>query len=148
MVARSGGTRFAARQSWEFLADIDVDCPRCAGAARIILQDDADDRDAVLFGPRRLTCAHCGLSRHQGRVTLSDPAMGCVLRLRARTRWGELVFYNRDHLHYVAGYIAAENRQVAFREGGPRNNTVLSRLPRWVKLASNRQDLLAAIGRL
>lgn len=74
--------------------------------------------------------------------------MGCDLRLKAVTRWGELVFYNREHMTYIATYIAAHHRHICYDVDGPRNNTVLSRLPRWAKLASHRMELLAEIRQL
>lgn len=137
-----------ARQSWEFMAAVNVVCPRCRGSAIVQLLDTEMDWRSMMFGARRLTCTGCGLSRHQPACTRSNPSMGCELYLKAVTRWGELAFFNREHLAYVAGYIASPNRYVHYGGAGPRNNAILSRLPRWAKLARHRTDVLAAIARL
>lgn len=106
------------------------------------------DWRSIMFGARRLSCTGCGHSRHQPARTISNPTMGCELRLTAVTRWGNLEFFNREHLAYVEGYIASPHRHVRYEGNGPRNNTIFSRLPRWAKLAGHRDEVLAAIKRL
>lgn len=137
-----------ARQSWEFMATVDVVCPRCRFSAKVQLLGTERDWRSMMFGARRLTCTGCGLSRHQPALTCSNPSMGCELHLKAVTRWGELAFLNREHLAYIADYIASPNRHARYSGVGPRNNTILSRLPRWAKLAKHRTEILAAIARL
>ncbi|QDC36222.1 hypothetical protein [Sphingobium fuliginis] len=130
------------------MATLEVVCPRCRATATVELLASETDWHSMIFGARRLTCTTCGHSKHQPARTSSNPTMGCELRLKALTRWGNLEFFNREHLAYVEGYIASPNRHVRYEGKGPRNNTIFSRLPRWAKLAGHRSEILAAIKRL
>ena len=137
-----------AKRDFEFLYEVIVDCPKCGDAATIRLREPSTEYRDLMHGPRRVVCTHCGLSRDQGFAPVALPTMGLSLRLRAETRHGELVFYNRDHLAYVATFLRSRDRRVTVTEGGVRNGSITSRLPRWAKLAANRDDVLRALERL
>jgi hypothetical protein len=57
--------------------------------------------------------------------------------------------YNERHLSFLDEYVRAENRRrTPTVAGGPRNALLESRLPRWMKLARNREAVLTAIAKL
>ena len=130
-----------------------VDCPACGGLAVIALDEDkgtqaigwASDRH---HAARRLTCTRCGHARREGWQALADPNMGLALRLRAESRHGMLAAYNEAHLDYIEAYVRDPLRREAVEPGGIRNQSIASRLPRWVKAAKNRAEVLKLIGRM
>lgn len=74
-------------------------------------------------------------------------ALGLPLWLRAETRHGVLYAYNAAHLAHIEDYMAGTLREERPDDTGLRNRSVVSRLPRWAKLARNRDDILKAISR-
>jgi len=74
-------------------------------------------------------------------------ALGLPLWLRAETRHGVLYAYNAAHLAYIADYLVGTLREERPDDTGLRNRSIVSRLPRWAKLARNREDVLRAIER-
>lgn len=53
---------------------------------------------------------------------------------------------NARHLAFLRQYVEATDRRAPQRaDTDPRNGTLASRLPRWLKLAKNRRAVLAAI---
>jgi hypothetical protein len=130
-----------------------VDCPRCGGLAIVTLEEDlgtehigwATDR---AHAPRRVVCTACALSRRQGRRAWARPAMGLPLRLFAESRHGALYAFNAAHLDYIESYVRDPLRREAVAPGGFRNRSIASRLPRWVKSAGNRDEVLKLIARM
>ncbi|MFT3913737.1 MAG: hypothetical protein QM704_06410 [Anaeromyxobacteraceae bacterium] len=60
---------------------------------------------------------------------------------------GELLWaYNRRHLEHLAAIVGATLRERPGRPGG--NASMLSRLPRWMKAAKHREEVLRAIAAL
>jgi hypothetical protein len=128
--------------------DIDVVCPRCSGRAIVATQRLAGQ--GILDRPRRLTCPNCAYTtRWPAQVHGSvwgrpvDPFFRRPLWLRTRWRSHIVWAFNRRHLEILEGYIAAELR-------GPSagSETMISQLPKWLKSAKNRKDLLVAMRRL
>jgi hypothetical protein len=102
-------------------------------------------------GAITLSCPTCG---HPSDVAVSwsgirfsvpyDPFFGLPLQLQRPFARNILWAYNPQHLAFLRDYIAAP-----LRERVPNNNASLaSRLPRWLKQASNREALLRAILKL
>ena len=151
-------SRDDGRSLHAFVDLIEVICPRCGGHARIRVQERRAPDASATF-PARLTCHHCGFVRTQrlGRSISSyalrtdgtDPYFGVPLWLRTPTRHGVVFAYNRDHLAALEAFVGAHLRE---RSEDPRlrwhNKSMASRLPRWMKLAQNREALLAALARL
>ncbi|CAN5499945.1 hypothetical protein BH10ACT3_BH10ACT3_04610 [soil metagenome] len=74
----------------------------------------------------------------------TDPMFGLDLWLRAPFRGDLLWAYNAEHLQFLKNYVTAR-----VREREPKQNSSLaSRLPKWIKSAKNRDDLVAAIEKL
>lgn len=99
--------------------------------------------------PVRLDC-RCGwqvdteIQWWPEQVEGTDPLFGLDLWLRSMFRSHVLWAYNADHLRFLREYVAAD-----LRERVPtQNGSTASRLPKWIKSARNRDDLLAAIIKL
>lgn len=148
---------------FDFVDEFLVVCPRCARCAVV--------RASTAEHPPRLTCAGCGLvrawrSERKGVLTSADPgrwaegqyAMGGAadayfhepLWLTTPCLGGEVLWAtNARHLAFLRAYVEATDRRAPERaDGDPRNATLASRLPRWLKLARNRAAVLAAIATL
>lgn len=73
-----------------------------------------------------------------------DPHFGHPLQLVESTRHGVVWAYNARHLVELRAYVSALLRE----RRGSTNRSLLSRLPRWIKLAKNREAVLKALDRL
>lgn len=73
-----------------------------------------------------------------------DPHFGHPLRLVASTRLGVVWAYNARHLTELRAYVSAMLRECR----GSTNRSLISRLPRWIKLARNRETVLKALDKL
>ena len=103
-------------------------CPVCA-------------RRAVRKGAR-LICVHCGLDR-------TSPSRPEAFWLRTPCCGEELYALNEGHLELLEGYLLASQRERR-RDGEGRwhNQSVTSRLPRWMKAAKHRDEIARGLGRL
>ncbi|WP_373308085.1 hypothetical protein [Streptomyces humidus] len=136
-----------------------VRCPSCGKAARVVpASEDSDPDGRMLFGPRRLLCRGCGLSRVWSRrlVTLSrgtaqparDPYFGIPLWLQVETRYGWLWAYNLEHLDLIRRFVQASLRERAPWYDSGQKMTLVARLPAWIKRAKNRDEVLRAVSRI
>ena len=141
-----------------------VVCPQCGNCAQVASHQDEECIQA------RVICAACGLARawvqkHPGFYTSADSTLFedgaiCIgapvdwyfhepLWLREPCCGHTLWAYNRDHLAWLRTFVSAGLRQ---REPDPEqgwsNRSLVSRLPKWIKQASNRNALLRAITRM
>jgi hypothetical protein len=73
---------------------------------------------------------------------------GLPLRLCAESRHGLPVAFNEAHLDYLESYVRDPLRREAVEPGGFRNRSIASRLPRWVKAAGNRDEVLKLIAKM
>jgi hypothetical protein len=71
-----------------------------------------------------------------------DPYFGLPLWLRRACCGRVLWAYNVPHLELLEGYVAATQRERPRPAG---SQTLLERLPAWMKAAGNRAEVLAAI---
>ncbi|GAA3697493.1 hypothetical protein GCM10022224_074200 [Nonomuraea antimicrobica] len=154
---------------WHFAKEIWVRCPRCDGRALVAVHPDHRDGHAYAVGwltaPHRLTCTGCshsgewtprpwrsgaGDSYFSGRGVLAvpalggpdDPYFGLPLWFRRPCRGRVLWAYNLPHLELLEAYVAASLRDRPRPAG---SQTLLERLPAWMKSAGNRAEVLAAI---
>jgi hypothetical protein len=134
---------------WRFTREILVVCPACDGTATVRRESDWP------FGDRRLTCPECA---HTAKWTLRtphypeptgpvEPWFGRPLRLRAPFRGHVLWAYNLEHLDLLEGYLAAGLR-IRGTTGDCQEQTMMARLPAWLKSAGNRDDVVRTIRRL
>ena len=108
---------------------------------------------SAMFGPRRFLCAACvsaaswspkGQTPHWGAPV--DPFFRLPLWLQTQCCGGRTLWaFNETHLALLEDYVAARLRE----RGQARNRmTLVARLPRWLKSAKNRDEVLRAITRL
>jgi hypothetical protein len=141
-----------------FAESVLVVCPRCDGRAVVASvpgQPEVRNWDEWLVRPRRLVCTGCGAIADWKPVKAKgpypafgaavDPFFGRPLWLRTRCVGHLLWAYNHEHVAELADYIGAR-----LRERGPlwSNQSMVSRLPRWLKAADNRTEVLAGLARL
>jgi hypothetical protein len=149
------------RSLLNYLDDILVTCPKCGGAARVRLAEPPappPKRPVIAgFAPRHLVCSSCtfrsvwngktiALNRLAGGAA-RDPYFGLPLRLQVPTRHGMLFAHNADHLAWIEAFVAAGLRERC-AGGKPSSRSIASRLPRWVKSAKNRDEVVRALLRL
>jgi len=137
----------------DFLDEILVVCPRCAERASVKPEPGGN---GTMFAPRRLICGSCGLTRRvkKGTVTLGargiprDAYFGEPLWLRAS--WGRktLWAYNARHLAYIEAFVRAGLRAHSRTNPACSNCSLISRLPRWMKEAANRKQILGMVAKL
>ena len=131
-----------------------VSCPRCNRAARISKIEEGT-HEYPLYAPRRFQCFACGHSRRccefsQNRSRkgpVIDPYFGLPLWLQINTRHGILYAYDAEHLEWLSLFVEARLRERRPCEWGWTSG-MAARLPRWVKLAKNRDEVLRGLGRL
>jgi hypothetical protein len=138
---------------WRFSHEILVVCPSCDGPATIRRES------AWAASPRRLTCTGCACTAEWiARPTRGwwdhpepdgpvEPWFGRPVWLRAKVRGRVLWAYNLEHLDLLEGYLAAGLR-IRGTTGDCQEQTMLARLPVWMKSAKNRDDVLRTIRRL
>ena len=136
---------------YDFMDEFLVHCPACSGCARVL---PTAHSDAGMFSPRRVVCGACGHSSawEHGAVSHGvdhDPYFRLPLWLSTPCCGETLWAYNARHLEFVTGYVRAELREKRLGpEGTLRNTTLANRLPRWMKLAKNREKVLRAMEKL
>jgi hypothetical protein len=134
-----------------------IECPRCGEcASHRPMESDSGTRD--WFTPRRLICAHCGLTRdwheksisHRWRETPArDDYFNEILWIRGAFESQEIWAYNWRHLALIERYVAAKHRQhVRDPDFGWANRSFVNRLPTWITSAKNRDDVLRTIDRI
>jgi hypothetical protein len=146
---------------YDFLNTVEVQCPQCRAAARVLPVPGADTSvHRPFFQPRRMACPSCGATRrHDGkrlafsspsgaRGPATDPYFGLPLWIQARTRHGWLWAYNLEHLMLIRSYVEADLRERANWYDTRQKMTLVARLPVWIKRGKNRQELIRVIDRL
>jgi len=137
--------------------EILVECPRCNSCASITpLLSDPLPSGMPLFAPRRLLCVHCGMAKQwEGNSFSVDSHSSPVLEsyfglpLWLQTSCGAYTLwaYNRRHLMLIERYVGAQIRQKD-PECTWINRSLLSHLPEWMIVASQRAAVLKAVDKL
>jgi len=146
-----------------FGAEFLVVCPRCAQRAWV------RDRGPAAEPRVALTCPNCGLSQfwepsQPGVLTATNPKRypAGVVAMGATVDWyfhlplwlqipccGETLWaYNAAHLDFLENYVCATLREHTRGPLGWSNQALANRLPRWVKDAHNREDILKCVQKL
>lgn len=131
---------------FDFVEEVLAECPRCGSRCRVACERPWSDHEP------RASCGACGFSRRgwvsdERAVRLGapvDPYYGFPLWLRIACAGHTLWAYNRRHLAFLRDFSAAPLRE---RSPG-RNASLASRLPGWLKQASNRDAVARAVARL
>lgn len=132
---------------WQYGGRVLVRCPRCVGCATVIRPPVEGHR---FVGDARVVCSSCAYARRQplrGQMygDLQDPIARLPLWLQAPCRGRTLWAFNAEHLAVLEGYVGAAVRE---RPAEPTAYTMLEVLPRWMKLAKHRGEVLRVIDRL
>ncbi|MFD9504576.1 hypothetical protein [Streptomyces sp. NPDC060035] len=147
--------------SWlpQFTGRVLVVCPRCGGRALVVPRPGLAApkySSALLFQPRRLTCAGCGAvadwtaeERGAGLVGAvpggsEDPFFRRPLWLQTRCAGRILWAYDEEHVDALAAYVGARLRE---RHASPTRG-MFARLPAWMKSADRRDEVLAGLATL
>jgi hypothetical protein len=77
-----------------------------------------------------------------------DPYFGYPLWLSTSASGGFLWAYNGKHLDYLEAFIRAKLRGRPRTKVGDYRQTLIEKLPAWIKSAKHRNDLLARITEL
>lgn len=75
----------------------------------------------------------------------TDPYLGLPLLLVTETRFGPLWCYNEEHLATLRDYVTATQRR---RTSATTHHSMFVRLPAWMKLAKNRDEVLKGLVRV
>jgi hypothetical protein len=138
-----------------FQREILVACPKCQSCARV---STIELEDVDLFSPRRLSCFHCGYSRKWNQKLINfqwyakptvDGFFGEPLWLQVSCGNEVLWAFNLEHLELIENYVSAKLRERRKSEDyGWQNKSLVSRLPKWISAAKNRDVVLKAIQKL
>ncbi|OLF04803.1 hypothetical protein BLA60_39295 [Actinophytocola xinjiangensis] len=134
------------KYGYDFVDEVLVVCPHCDGCAVVA---PCPERSSVR---RRLRCAACGYAKDKtvNSVVVGGPVDPWFRRpvwLRATCRGHVLWAYNGRHLDLLKSYVAARLRERGRMEPGAPQSLV-ERLPTWLKTAKNRDEILRTIRRL
>ncbi len=143
---------------YEFYDEFLVVCPKCEGKAKVII-DEAEFAKLSqrktekfrnrFFAPRRLVCLNC-LHRDLWKGTQIgvggnvDWYFRLPLWLEISCCGTTLWAYNQKHLEMLEDYVGAKLRERTVKA----RSSFLSKLPKWIKSAKNRDEILKAIGKL
>lgn len=146
----------------DFADHMYVRCPQCQQCAHVLRIPAEKDNPLLsgcsesfkrIFDPRKLSCLHCGYTKswegigvYQGRPY--DWYFGLPLWLQTPC-CGEILWaLNKEHLGLLERFVTAKQRIRFHVPGQVRNGTIASRLPRWMKSAKNRNEVIKGIMRL
>jgi hypothetical protein len=144
------------RRDFEFHGRVLLLCPRSRACAVSEPQAASTKQRTLNWSePRRLVCSVCGLTRHWHLIAIPrrravgvDPYFRLPYWLAARCRHGAVYAMNEEQLAYLESFIAAGLRERGRGMHGWANSSYVSRLPSWMKAASNRVQLLRSIDKL
>ena len=142
----------------QFSHTMEVECPNCRGHARV---------QRLQTQPRsaRFACVNCGKNQKweglSGVVQQSGPDLMAKqavylgkpvdayfqypLWLVFEFRGNTFFAYNREHLLFLKNYISDSLRKRSPDEHGWSNQSLQSRLPKWMLQSQNRDELLRKI---
>ncbi|MGP5210674.1 hypothetical protein ACTXJ5_07760 [Psychrobacter alimentarius] len=121
-----------------------VYCPKCRSKAVITLHNDE----------ARLSCPSCGYHQaklaerrtfHWSAENPTDSYFGANLLLQTDCSGKSLWAFNNRHLEYLEDFVSAKHRQRNPSSDTWMNSSLASRLPKWLKAAKNREQVLKAI---
>ena len=121
-----------------------VYCPKCRSKAIVTLHNNE----------ARLSCPSCSYNQaklaeqrtfYWGAENPTDSYFGVDLWLQTDCAGESLWAFNKRHLEYLEDFVSAKHRQRNPRSDTWMNSSLASRLPKWLKAAKNRGQILKAI---
>ncbi|MBD0300766.1 MAG: hypothetical protein ICV85_00905 [Tolypothrix sp. T3-bin4] len=137
---------------YSFMDEFLVVCPECSACARVV--PISPEKVSSLFAPRRVACRKCGFTKDwEGSSLASGTAVDSYFQLplwlQARCCTEVLWAYNLRHLCFIEAFVSALIRERSQDETqGWRNQSLASRLPKWLQSAKNRKQILKTIEKL
>jgi hypothetical protein len=127
-----------------------VECPKCQSPAQVVFSGEPYEIQRINT-PKKLVCSKCGLNKKltkdEMRVSIGgsfDMHFRLPLWLQTPCCGDTLWAYNEKHLEFIENYVAAKLR----RRKPNVNQSLVSRLPKWIKSVKNRDEILKAIKKL
>jgi hypothetical protein len=129
-------------------------CSHCLFHSQVVASNSCKNcKKPLHHGPR---CRRCGtinnvketneiLTKRYDMESGNDPYYGFKLVLQKDIGFKTLWFYNPDHLTYIESFLKAKIIEKSTKAG---NNSIISRLPAWVKSSKTRDTLLKAIQKI
>lgn len=154
MTEQNDKTRFddTGESIYDFADKVLVACPKCQAICSVSIDQEGAGAAAAALVRReaRAICGECGFAKSLEVRTITiadgfDPYFGFPVWLQTNC-CGELLWaYNLNHLALLENFVEAKHRT-----GSPPNNnrSMASRLPLWMKKASNRSEVLKCIQNL
>lgn len=140
---------------YEFVHEVLVVCPQCAGKA-LVKAGNFQEMPHLVEGIR-VVCGTCGYNKTLQPVSLRDkkhlifgapvdPFFHLPVWLRSDFGGETLWAYNLRHVAFLEEHMGAKLRE---RHNTPRRvRSIGARLPRWMTSRSNRAAVLKALGKL
>ncbi len=136
---------------YSFQNEFMVRCPFCDSCAivRCIAPDNVDS-----FAPRRFSCTACGSSKKWSEKKIErwytvDDHFHYPLWLQTSCCGETLSAYNLRHLEFIEAFVRAKLRERKPHElYGWSNQSLFSRLPKWIQSGKNREEILKAIANI
>ncbi len=134
----------------EFTGEFLIVCPRCSKQAKVLPNGDAEfDPFKDLFRSRKLVCTNCGFNEiwKKSKIYTNgnvDWYFRLPLWLEISCCGERLWAYNLKHLEMLENYVAAKLRERTVKG----RSSFLSKLPKWIKSAKNRDEILRGIAKL
>lgn len=153
------------KQIYDFIKDILVVCPTCSKSA--IVRTSKQPIINLNEKEIKVVCTHCGLNKRleekpsailfssSDKTTTGnyiiigaavDPYFHLPLWLTTNCCDNILWAYNHEHLKFIEQHVDAKLRERNTAE--MKNNSIGSRLPRWMTATKNRETVLKAIKQL
>jgi len=139
------------RSLGDFTDKLLVVCPGCGACAHVAPREPGQ---SALFDPRRMVCPTCGhikeweqdaYDEKSGLTWSMDPQLWLRIPCCGEVLWA----YNWRHLQFIEDYVGAVLREhTRDPTHGWSNQSLANRLPKWLKEAKNREEVLKAIARL
>ncbi len=136
---------------YDFADEFLVVCPKCTSKAKVVPSVPWISGNLHKV-ERKLVCSNCGYfdqKQPENGIMMhadKDWFFHQPLFYTIETSQGILYAYNDKHLDFLESFISAQLRSREVRdEGGWSNKSQISRLPKWVKLAKNRDLIINEI---
>ncbi|HEV7992903.1 MAG TPA: hypothetical protein VGP25_13815 [Gemmatimonadaceae bacterium] len=125
---------------------------RCGGCSRALVRRTRRESGVPRRSAAALRCSHCGATTPAASQTWTpvgsaapvDPYFGLPLWLQTACCGEVLWAVNVDHLAFLENYVVAKLRERVPNQNG----SVVSRLPKWLKEARHRKEIIACIAQL
>ena len=136
---------------YSFQNEYMVRCPFCDSCA-LVRCIDSDNVDS--FAPRRFSCTACGSSKKWSEKKIErwytvDDYFHYPLWLQTSCCGETLWAYNLRHLEFIEAFVRAKGRERKPHElYGWSNQSLFSRLPKWIQSSKNREEILKAIAKI